>query len=231
MVDDISRGESFEAFKNSFFYGSRTDLNFKFLEHLSDYEAANFFQDLLQKISLSYDDGNFTWIFEHVIEWQSKGYAEQEGFEYNEGPFTPLHKPISELRLMLTTSSGHFVEGDDPEPFGIKNMTQEEAIRRVKDFLKEEPKLSSIPVNTPGERMRVRHCGYDIHGAEADPNVVLPLERLRELEKERIIGKLATAAYSFVGACSQKRLLKKTGPKWVNLFKEQKVDAAVLVPV
>jgi hypothetical protein len=39
--------ESFEGFKNSFSYGSRTDMNFKFLKNLSEEDAAQFFQDLL----------------------------------------------------------------------------------------------------------------------------------------------------------------------------------------
>ena len=42
--------ETFESFKNSFSYGSRTDLNFKFLKTLSDEEAADFFQELLWKL-------------------------------------------------------------------------------------------------------------------------------------------------------------------------------------
>jgi hypothetical protein len=34
-----------------------------------------------------------------------------------------------------------------------------------------------------------------------------------------------------VGACSQKRLLNQTGPQWIEIFKEQQIDAALLVPV
>jgi hypothetical protein len=39
--------ESFKGFKNSFSYGSRTDMNFNFLKNLSEEDAAQFFQDLL----------------------------------------------------------------------------------------------------------------------------------------------------------------------------------------
>ena len=231
MPPDDSQHESFEAFKDSFFYGSRTDLNFKFLKNISDQDAAKFFQDLLWKMGDSFDDGDLDRLVEHVYEWQIRGYSGEKGYAYPDGPFTPLRKPISESRLVLVASSGHFVEGQDPEPFGVKNMTQKEAIERISEFLKVEPQLSSVRIDTPKGKLRVRHGGYDIRGAQADPNVLFPLERLVELCKERVIGELVPEAYSFVGATSQTRLLKHTGPQWAKMLKQQQIDAALLVPV
>ena len=222
--------ETFEQFRKSFSYGSRNDLSFKFLANLADSDAAKFIQGLLQKLGDAYDNGDLGRIWEHVVEGQVQGYSSKVEWTYPEGPFQPLKRPLSQCRLVLLTSSGHFVEGDDPQPLGVKNMTQEEAVQRVKEFLKEEPKLSAIPIDTPRERLRVRHGGYDIRGALRDPNVVFPLERLREMEKEGRIGELAPQAYSFVGACAQLRLLKEAGPQWVALLKQQSVDAAILVP-
>jgi hypothetical protein len=229
MPEEVSQ-ETFEQFKKSFSYGSRTDLTFKFLANLSNEDAAAFIQDLFCKLGDSYDTGQVSRIWEHIVQGQTRGYATKAEWTYAEGPFQPLKKPLSRSRLALITSSGHFLQGNDPEPLGVKDMTQEEAIRRVKEFLKEEPKLSSIPVGTPGEKIRVRHGGYDIRGAQADPNVVFPLDRLRELQKEGAIGELNPVAYSFVGACAQNRLLKQTGPQWVGLLKEKGVDVALLVP-
>lgn len=224
--------ESFEDFKNSFSYGSRTDLNFKFLAKLSDDQAADFFQQLLWKLGDSFDDGKLARIAEHVFEWQKNSYSKaKKSFTYDEGPFAGLAKPVSQSRLALMTSSGHYVAGNDPEPFGVRDMTQQEAVRRIEEFVKQAPSLSSIPMETPRERLRVRHGGYDIRSAQADPNVTLPLEILRELHRDGIIGALAPQAYSFVGACAQRRLLKINGPQWVDMFKQQKIDAALLVPV
>lgn len=231
MPSDAPNEESFEEFKNSFAYGSRTDLNFKFLRSLSNEDAAKFFQDLLWKLGESFNDGKYGRLLEHVYEWQVRAYSGEGGWTYDEGPFTPLQKPISKSRLALLTSSGHFVEGNDPQPFGIKNMTQEEAMERIGEFLKEEPTLSSIPIDTPKERLRVRHGGYDIRAAQTDPNVVFPLQRLLELERDGIIGELAPEAYSFAGACAQTPLLKQTGPRWVRMLQQQKIDAVLLVPV
>ena len=231
MTPDDSQHESFEAFKDSFSYGSRTDLNFKFLKNISSQDAAKFFQDLLWKMGDSFDDGDLDRLFEHVYAWQIRGYSGAEDYAYEDGPFTPLRKPISESRLVLVTSSGHFVEGQDPEPFGVKNMTQKEAIERIDELLKVEAQLSPVRIDTPKEKLLVRHGGYDIRGAQADPNVLFPLELLVELCKERVIGELVSEAYSFVGATSQTRLLKQTGPQWAKMLNQQRIDAALLVPV
>jgi len=231
MTPTASQKESFEDFKNSFFYGSRSDMNFKFLEHLPDEQATEFFQKLLWKLGHSSDDGNFGRIYEHILDSQIDGYKEEKGYEYDQGPFTPLKKPVSEARIVLLTSGGHFVEGQDPEPLGVINMSQQEAEKRVFEFLKTEPTLSVIPTDTPGSKLRVRHGGYDIRGAQADANVVFPLDRFQELDKEGIIGELAPDAYSFIGACSQIRLLKKTAPEWVKMLKEKQPDAILLAPV
>ena len=229
---DTPKPESFEDFKKSFSYGSRTDLNFKFLAKLSDDQAAKFFQDLLWKLGDAFDDGNFSQIVEHVCEWQKRAYSsEDKKFTYDDGPFTPLQKRVSDSSLALITSTGHFVEGKDPEPLGAKNMTQQEAIEKISEFVKEAPQLSTLPVDTPEDKLRVRHGGYDIRGVQADPNVAFPLQRLLDLEHEGVVGQLIRQAYSFVGACSQKRLLNQTGPQWIEIFQQQPMDVALLVPV
>lgn len=230
-MSKTSNTESFEDFKNSFSYGSRNDLNFKFLKGLTNQDAAHFFQDLLWKLAASTDDGDFDRIVQHIYEWQVRAYSGEGRPAFDDGPFAPLSKPVAESRLALLTSSGSFVEGDDPNPFGVKNMTQEGAIARIMDYLKSEPEISSIPKDTPMQNMRVRHGGYDIRGAQADPNVVFPLERLRELESDGVVGELAPMAYSFVGACSQSKLRRKSGPEWVKMLKQAGIEAVLLVPV
>ena len=228
MIDS----ESFSDFKNSFSYGSRTDLNFKFLKALSEEEAAEFFQGLLWKMGGFLNDGDRTPLIEHVRDWQTRAYSSQEPtWVYEDGPFTPLANPLKQTHLALITSTGHYVAGDDPQPFGVAEMTQGEAIKRISEFTGSAPQLSLIPVDTPGEQLRVRHGGYDIRGAQADHNTVFPLDRLRELAAEGVIGTLQPTAYSFVGATAQTRLIKQSGPQWLAMFKEGEIEAALLVPV
>jgi D-proline reductase (dithiol) PrdB len=230
MTED-EQNFSFESFKNSFYYGSRADLNFKFLKDLPSEEAAKFFQNLLWKLGDTLDDGHFERIVEHITDAQAQAYAGPGRFVYEEALFTPLKKPVSQLRLALMASSGHFVEGDDPRPFDVDNMSQQEAESRITDFLRAEPHLSKIPIETPEERLRVRHPGVDVRGAQADPNVNFPIALLREMQAEGKVGELFSTAYSFVGATSQIRLQKHTGPEWVRMFHENQIEAVLMVPV
>ena len=231
MGESPDHQETFESFKKSFFYGSRTDTNFKFMAHLSDEQASEFLRGLLAKLGDAYDSGDPAPVFEHIRQGQSLSYSQEARAEYETGPFSPMDKPVSQARLLLLTSSGHFVEGDDPRPLGMENMTQAQAEEQIMSFLKEPPQLSAIPVDTPAERLVVRHGGYDVRGARRDPNVNLPLARLREMAAEDLFAEFVDPAYSFVGACSQTRLKKTIGPEWVQQFKETEADAALLVPV
>ncbi len=228
--EDVAK-ESFEEFKNSISYGKRNDLNFKFLSHMNDRSAADFFQGLLAKTGASLNDGSFSRVIEHLIEGQIKAYAGPAKFTYTERPFFQFRKDLSRVKIGLLTSTGHFVAGDDPKPLGAPDMTQDEAIQRINEFLKAKPVLSKIPINTPKENLRIRHGGYDISGAQADHDTVFPLETLKTMEQQGIIGDVASEAYSFVGACSQIQLQKQAGPEWVDQLKKKEIEAVLLVPV
>ena len=223
--------ETFTQFKDSFSYGSRPDLNYKFLKSLSEEEAAAFFQQLLEKLGDTLDDGDLNRLVSHVVDAQVVGYGMATNFTYDDAPFAPPSKPVREMRIGLITSTGHFVEGDDPEPFGVKEMTQTQAIDRISDFLKIAPDLSEIPLDTPSEKLQVRHGGYDIRGVIADRNVALPLDRFVELARDGVVGTAVSPAYSFVGATAQRRLQSQSLPIWIEEFQKQNIEGAILVPV
>lgn len=225
--------ETFEEFRESFSYGSRSNLDFKFLKSLSDPEAAEFFEGLLDHIGNSYDKGRLDDIIDHVVEWQARGYTPapdaKRTWVYEEGPFTNPSKPLAESRVALLTSSGHFTE--DPGPFGVVGMTQQEAEDRINDFLKVAPDLSRVPVNSTGDELTVRHGGYDITSVALDHNVALPIDILRELDDAGVIGELYPEAFSFVGAAAQRRLQKQTAPEWTAMLQDADIDVALLIPL
>ncbi|MGD9702908.1 MAG: glycine/sarcosine/betaine reductase selenoprotein B family protein [Ilumatobacteraceae bacterium] len=224
-----------KSFADSFFYGSRSNLDFKFLADLSDTEAADFFEGLLGELSRTINDGDATRIVDHTRSWQRKAYNahldSKAAFAYDDVPFSILATPLVEARVALVTSSGHFVAGDDPKPFAIEHMTQTEAEARIGEFLRAEPTLSHIPVDTPADQLRVRHGGYPINAALIDHNVTLPLRAMRELQGDGVIGELAADAYSFVGATSQLKLRERVAPLWADELRAAQVDAVLLVPV
>ena len=223
--------ETFNDFKNSFSYGKRNNLNFKFMSRMTDDEAADFIEELLVRSSELLDGGSIENIIEHIVQGQKLAYSGPSKFVYQEGPFTPFIPELSKAKIGLLTSSGHFVEGDDPTPFGISGMTQQEAINSIGEFIKGKPTLSFIPKDTPVNELCVRHGGYDISGVQIDPETALPIYQLSKLEKQGIIGELAQTIYSFVGACSQGALKKEIENEWVVHIKEQRLDGIILIPV
>lgn len=89
--------ESFNEFKDSFFYGSRSNLEFKFLAELSEPEAGEFFAGLLAELSMTMNDGDATRLVDHVRRWQQRAYTSRLGaksaYQYDDVPFTVLVRP------------------------------------------------------------------------------------------------------------------------------------------
>ena len=141
--------ESFNDFKNSFSYGSRPDLNFKFLKSLAEEEAATFFQELLWQLGNFLDDGDGAALVEHIRAGQQLGYAAPSAFSYETAPFTRLDRAAAISRIALLTSTGHFPADQDPEPFGVQGMTQAEAINRISEFIRAAPELTPHPHRSP----------------------------------------------------------------------------------
>ncbi len=223
--------ETFEEFLNSFFYGSRTDLNFKFIKELGPEAAGPFFQELFATIAKAIDSGDWQPVEKTVFRWQVRNYAETKGFEYSEGPFVKLEKPIGETTVGLITSSGHFVDGDAPAILGVENISQDEVVSRIMELVKAAPILSSIPIDTPLEKLQVRHGGYDITPTLKDPGISFPLVALQTLAAQNAVGNFYPTAWSFIGACSQIRIMKHEGPAWVEKMAQGGLEALLLVPV
>ncbi len=226
-----SEKETFDDFRNSFSYGSRADLLFKFLKSGSEKMADEFLQELLHLTGNLIDDGDPQPIVEAIVRAQTESYAGAGHFTYDTGPFTRLDRPLSKSRVALLTTTGHFVEGDDPNPFGIADLTQDQAVQMTAEFGKADPVLSEIPITTSREATRVRHGGYDIRASAADRNVSFPMDRMNELADDGFIGGFVNPAFSFVGLTSQLRLRKEIAPEWAAKAKAAGAHAAVLIPI
>ncbi len=71
---------------------------------------------------------------------------------------------------------------------------------------------------------------FDRTGFQQDLNVVLPLDRLRELAAERVIGSVADFHYSFMGATAPEEMepaVRYLAP----LLRQDRTDAVLLAPV
>jgi len=71
---------------------------------------------------------------------------------------------------------------------------------------------------------------FDRSGFQQDWNIVFPLDRLRELVDEGIIGSLADFHYSFMGAVDPSDM-EPSARKMAAFLKKDRVNAVLLVPV
>ena len=91
MADEKTH-ESFAEFKDSFSYGSRSDLNFKFLKSFSPEDAAQFLQDLFIEVGELIDGAEKERIIDFVFSAQVKGYAGSGRYLYEDAPFVKIKK-------------------------------------------------------------------------------------------------------------------------------------------
>ena len=89
-----------------------------------------------------------------------------------------------------------------------------------------------IPVDINANDLVMTHIStnFDRTGYQRDWNVVFPLDRLKELAREGIIGSSAAYHYSFMGA-TDPAAMEPAARNLAVLLKGDRVDAALLVPV
>lgn len=141
-------------------------------------------------------------------------YAQYPPFRWvvnHDAPWTPLPKPVRECRVALISSGGFYAPGQPP-------------------FEENDGSFRLIPRDTPSRELRIYHHGYRDADADRDPNCVFPLERLRELVADSVIGGLAESAISFVTFYSARRDVERAA-RIVAELRRMAVDAAFLVPV
>ena len=89
-----------------------------------------------------------------------------------------------------------------------------------------------LDINRDARELTISHSHFDHTAAEADINVVYPIDRLRELAAEGMIGGIANPAVSFMGYFSNVfRVRDEIAPQVVDAVKGSGADAALLVPV
>ena len=81
-------------------------------------------------------------------------------------PWTPLAAPLADSTVALIGSGGAYRSG------------------QVAFHWKDDTGIRHIPTSEPATDIRVTHFAYDLEPAREDPNIVFPVDRLRELVDE-----------------------------------------------
>jgi D-proline reductase (dithiol) PrdB len=89
-----------------------------------------------------------------------------------------------------------------------------------------------IPADVKAGDLVMSHTStnFDRSGFQQDSNLVFPIDRLRELESDGVIGSVADFHYSFMGAVDP-RLMRPAATRLATFLKDDRVNAVLLVPV
>lgn len=123
--------------------------------------------------------------------------------------------PLRERRVALVTTAGIHRRSD--RPFAADGRDDYRIVPR--DVRANELVMSQYSVN------------FDRTGFQQDINVVFPVDRLKALEAEGLIGSVAAFHYAFMGAGSPVTRMEKAAREVGRLLKQDRVDAVLLTPV
>lgn len=134
---------------------------------------------------------------------------------FEQVPPAPPIKNLKAARVSVITTSGLVPKGN-PDRFKMFNATE---WRRYD--LPNEPALR-------GEDWEVIHGGFNTAYAQANPNLVLPLDALRALAG-KVYGELDRNFYTITGVGTSLKTAKQAGEEIARLMRASRVDAALLV--
>ena len=80
-----------------------------------------------------------------------------------------------------------------------------------------------------GGEYKTIHAGFDPAAADADPNVITPVDALKELEKEGVFGSLHPYFYTTVGTGTTQAEAERMAKEIIPYLKEDGVDGVIMV--
>ena len=152
-----------------------------------------------------------------ITERYSRLGYEPYRWHYREAPpaWTPPAKPVADSRLAVLSTAGGYVRG------------------QVAFHYKDDTSLRAIPKATPRESLRFAHLTeHYLPGPRRDPNCMLPLAPLRQLEAERAVGEVCDPVLSCMGGVySQRRVREELIPAVVAQVAASRAELALLIPM
>ena len=130
-------------------------------------------------------------------------------------PFTPFDRQLSKCTIAIVTAGG--VHLKDQEAFNIADELGDLSYRE-------------IPPDVGSSQLMVTHHHYDHADADADINVVFPIDVLRDLAAEGFIGGIARKHIGYMGYTMQlKAMYEGTAREIANdIDKGSRADVVVL---
>lgn len=127
-------------------------------------------------------------------------------------PFTPFEKDLSTAIVTLVSATG--VYAADQEPFPTEDPG--DITYRV------------IDAATETSSLRIAHHHYDHSEADTDPNIVFPLDTLRELAADGVIAGVNDKHYSYGFTTRLRELYQTTFPEIADGIERSKTKLVLL---
>lgn len=131
-------------------------------------------------------------------------------------PIAPAVKDLKKARIALLNTGG-IVPVDNPD-----RIQSASATRWGRYDISETERLESGVYKTI-------HAGFDPAAADADPNVITPVDALKVLEKEGVYGSLHPYFYTTVGTGTTQAEAERMAQEMIPYLQEDHVDAVIMV--
>jgi D-proline reductase (dithiol) PrdB len=143
---------------------------------------------------------------------QAKRLAEIECPKFDTTPFVS-GPPLSQRKIAIVSSAGLFR-------------------RRTEPFRGRDTDYRVVPGDIAWEDLLTSHISvnFDRTGLQEDWNVAFPLDRMKELVAEGVVGALADTHYSFMGAADPIGM-EPYARELAGRLKQEEVDSVLLTPV
>jgi D-proline reductase (dithiol) PrdB len=133
-------------------------------------------------------------------------------------PWIPMKKPLNDCRIALITTGGLHLKTDQPfnmdDPLG-------------------DPTFRVIPANATQADLAITHNYYNHSDGDRDFNILLPLDRVRELAVAGHLGGVTPSHYSFMGHIDGTHvatLEREILPELVRQIRTEEPDFVFLTP-
>jgi D-proline reductase (dithiol) PrdB len=138
-------------------------------------------------------------------------------------PWTPVAKPLADSKVALLSTAGLSMQGDPPFDMEMERRNP----------MRGDPSWRALRADATSASVEANHLHIDTGYIRRDLNVALPVDRLRTLVEEGIVGAMAETHYSTMGYQGNDTSIQEqtSAPEIAARMKSEEVDLALLAPV
>ena len=126
-------------------------------------------------------------------------------------PWTPLRRELRRCKAAIVTTAG------------VRLKTQH-------SFGRNSPDFREISAYSPAEELAFDFTNFDPAEAEKDLNVLVPVDRLKDLVDREALGGLNETFFSFFGPCTDLPALRASAARAGEKLRQYGCDVAFVVP-